>query len=69
MAKQARLLEQRLKLQQGEDEEEGGEGEGEEPHAAALWGANKRAYYGADGEEVGDWVTEWQGGRVAGWLS
>lgn len=64
VAKQAKKLGQKLKLQQGEDDEEDEEdeeepagrgrrkGKGEDEEDAALWGANKKAYYGAD-EEVG----------------
>lgn len=55
VAKQAKLLEQKLRLQQGEDdEEEGGsdDGDGAAGASDALWGPNKRAYYHADTAEV-----------------
>lgn len=54
MAKQARFLEQKLKLQRGEDESEE-EDEEEGPGLKdKLWGANKRAYYQTEeGGEVG----------------
>ncbi|KAL4853965.1 Neuroguidin [Chlorella vulgaris] len=49
LSKQAKMLEARLRIQQGE-EEEGGEEEDEEVggRKGRLWGASKRSYYGAD---------------------
>lgn len=48
MAKQAKALEAKLRIQRGE-EEEGEEGEEEGGRKRdRLWGASKRAYYGAD---------------------
>lgn len=54
MAKQAKYLEERLKLQQKEDEDEGpSEGEDAEEEARErLWGTSKGAYYGGDDAEV-----------------
>lgn len=48
MAKQAKALEAKLRIQRGEEEE--GEEEDEEGGRKRdrLWGASKRAYYGAD---------------------
>lgn len=71
MAKQARYLEQKLKLQQGEDdldEEEEGEEEDQRRQQAQLrdrlWGANKRAYYQTeDAAEVGCSTVPRQSGR------
>jgi hypothetical protein len=58
VAKQAKVLGAKLRIQQGEEEEGGGEEEDAEGAArkARLWGASKRAYYGADlaDLEVGD---------------
>lgn len=47
VAKQAKALEAKLRIERGEEEEEGGSGEDDEA-GDGLWGANKRAYYGAD---------------------
>ena len=50
MAKQAKALGAKLRIQQGEEDEEdeeGGEG-GAAGDKSKLWGASKRAYYGAD---------------------
>lgn len=54
MAKQAKYLEERLKLQQGEDEDEkpSDDEEGRDELRERLWGASKRAYYGGDDAEV-----------------
>ncbi|PNH10325.1 Neuroguidin [Tetrabaena socialis] len=68
LARQAKALGQKLKLQRGEDdededeeeeeEEEGGrrrrKGKGEDEDEALGWGANKRAYYDADTAEASD---------------
>ena len=48
MARQAKLLGQKLKLQQKEDEDAGDEEDGKAE--GKLWGASKKAYY-ADGDE------------------
>jgi U3 small nucleolar RNA-associated protein 3 len=55
VAQQARFLEQKLKLQQGEEdgEKEGAEDEGQQQRGERLWGANKRAYYQVDEAEEG----------------
>ncbi|KIY96399.1 hypothetical protein MNEG_11561 [Monoraphidium neglectum] len=54
LAKQAKYLEERLKLQQKEDEDEGpSEGEDAEEEARErLWGTSKGAYYGGDDAEA-----------------
>ena len=50
VAKQAKVLGAKLRIQQGEEEEGAGEEDDAEGAArkARLWGASKRAYYGAD---------------------
>ena len=60
MARQAKALGQKLKLQNKEfeeDEEEGAAGASgrrtKEDGSDKLWGANKRAYYDGDDAEVG----------------
>lgn len=45
VAKQARYLEQKLKLQRGEDESDEEQDEEAPSVKDKLWGANKRAYY------------------------
>lgn len=66
VAKQARYLEQKLKLQQREDDvDEDVDDEGQQPGDAAdvkdkLWGANKRAYYQTQDEEVRAWGLLWE---------
>ena len=53
VAKQAKALGQKLKLQRGEDDdmEDNDRGRGEDVDER-LWGANKRAYYATDTAEV-----------------
>ncbi|KAI8469299.1 MAG: Sas10 C-terminal domain-containing protein [Monoraphidium minutum] len=59
LAKQAKYLEERLKLDQKEDDDGGdgsgsggeGDGDGGGDARARLWGASKRAYYGGDDAE------------------
>eukprot|EP00879_Flechtneria_rotunda_P011823 GHRR01012350.1.p1 GENE.GHRR01012350.1~~GHRR01012350.1.p1 ORF type:complete len:590 (+),score=268.47 GHRR01012350.1:166-1935(+) len=59
LAKQARYLEQKLKLQQGEldddddDDDEQQEGDEQQELRDKLWGANKQAYYQTDDAEGG----------------
>jgi hypothetical protein len=60
VAQQARYLEQKLKLQQGEDDTDGDEEDDDDQRQQQgqlrdkLWGANKRAYYQTeDAAEVG----------------
>ena len=48
MAKQAKALEAKLRIAAGEEEEGGEEGEEGGDARERLWGASKRAYYGAD---------------------
>ena len=48
VAKQAKKLEARLRIQQGEGEEGEEEDEAGEEGGGAAWGRSKRAYYGAD---------------------
>lgn len=52
VAKTAKALGQKLKLQQKEDSGDEGDQEGADKDADRLWGANKRAYYDADNQEV-----------------
>eukprot|EP00798_Chlamydomonas_sp_ICE-L_P007989 gene7989-1212_t len=52
MARQAKLIGQRLKLQQAKEEGDDEEDVKDEKDEA-LWGANKRRYYDADELEVG----------------
>jgi U3 small nucleolar RNA-associated protein 3 len=55
VAKQARYLEQKLKIQRGEadeDEEQDDEQQQQQGLGDKLWGANKRAYYQEE-EQVG----------------
>jgi hypothetical protein len=63
VAKQAKVLGAKLRIQQGEEEEGAGEEEDAEGAArkARLWGASKRSYYGADlaDLEVGDCLPGW----------
>lgn len=60
MAKQAKALGAKLRIQQGEEEAQEEDEEGGERDEQRGWGASKRAYYGADlaDLEVG----------AAGWL-
>lgn len=58
VAKQAKALGAKLRIQQGEEEEGGEEGGEEGAKRERLWGASKRSYYGADlaDLEVSGWV-------------
>ena len=53
VAKHAKALGQKLKLQRGLEEEDGDDDDKADGDDERLWGANKKAYYGADEEEVG----------------
>ena len=49
VARQAKYLEEKLKIQQGENDEEDEEGKQQQQEPpGSLWGTSKRAYYDAD---------------------
>jgi hypothetical protein len=52
VARQAKYLEEKLKIQQGEEDEGDDEGKKQQQEApGSLWGASKKAYYDADVSE------------------